>query len=81
MNQLFAFGPLAAIWMTNPIMIAGKFTRRITEGDQIRIENGQVSLTSEPPTHQITACMGELTDNFEIHVIDLKTRELSIVKI
>jgi hypothetical protein len=78
---------LAAIWLEQSIMAENqtiKPTRRICEGTRVRVENNHLCDITEtnPATHQITECRGTLQDtNFEISLIDLKTQELSTIKL
>jgi len=68
--------PLAAIWLTKPVMTDKNITRRITEGDRVLIENNELKDCLGDPTHQITGCYGKPTSDFYITVIDLKTQEI-----
>jgi hypothetical protein len=79
--------PLAAIWLDKSIMAETttiKPTRRICQDMRIRVEGTEiVDITeSNKATHQITECRGTLNSSeLEISVIDLKTQELSTIKI
>lgn len=72
----FPVMPLAAIWLTAPLLTAKGLTRRITEGDQVFIENNELKDCTRNPTHQITGCYGKPASDFSITLIDLKTQEL-----
>jgi len=58
-------------------------TARITKGDRVLIVNGELKPLPDDtePTHQITSCMGTATSDFSISVIDLKSQELSHIKL
>lgn len=73
--------PLAAIWLTSPVMTDKKLTRRITEGDRVLIENNELKDCLGDPTHQITGCYGKPTSDFSISVIDLKTQEITRIQL
>src|SRR5689334_2961323 len=79
----FPVMPLTAIWLNTPIWTAKDLKRRITEGDQVCIQNNELidCLGDHKATHQITGCYGKPTSDFSITVIDLKTQELSQIKI
>lgn len=75
---------LNAIHLDKPIKTSKEIKNRITEGDFVRIENGKLVWVEpgKPHTHCITEVKGTLSNSlFEIHVIDCRSLELSIVKI
>lgn len=73
--------PIAGIWLDKPLMTADKLTKRITEGDRVLIEDGELKDCLFEPTHVITSCHGKVSSDFSIHVMDIKTNQLSIIKI
>ena len=73
--------PLAAIWLTSPLMTDKCITRRITEGDRVLIENNELKDCLGDPTHQITGCYGKPTSDFYVTVIDLKKQELKKIQL
>lgn len=77
----FPVMPLAAIWLKKPVMTSQKITHRITEGDKVFIEDGELKDCLKEPTHIITQCRGKATSDFSINVMDLKTNELSTINL
>lgn len=81
--------PLAAIWLEKPLQMAGKRSIRIQKGCVVRVENG--SLVDIPvtdythqfdATHMVTECRGTIySTDLQITVRDLKTNELSTIKL
>lgn len=71
---------LAAIWLPEKVKANDVMTVRITDGDLVTIKDGQLVNEGEN-THVITTCWGTLNSNFSISVADLKTLELSQVKL
>lgn len=80
-NPGFPVMPLASIYLDKPLMTADKITKRIVEGDRVFIENGELKDCMGEPTHIVTSCHGKVSSDFSIHVMDIKTQELSIVNI
>lgn len=72
---------LAAIWLTTPLKMSDHTSVRITEGDFVYIENGELKDCLDKPTHRITSCRGRERSDFEVSVIDLITMELTIIKL
>lgn len=75
---------LHAIHLGKPIVYLNGFKRRIAPDDYVRIVDGNISDCSLANnfTHIVTSCRGMLNDtNFEISVMDLKTKDLSIIKL
>lgn len=77
----FPVMPLTAIWLNAPLLTANGIRRRITEGDQVLVTNGELKDCMNKPTHQITGCYGKPTSDFSITLIDLKTQELTKISI
>lgn len=74
--------PLAAIWLTSPVQTTHCLKLRITEGDKVKIRNGELlDCENGDYTHIITACRGTLYSKFSITVMDKDTGELSIIKL
>lgn len=73
--------PLAAIWLNEPLMTDKGLTKRITAGDLVFIENGELKDCMSKPTHEITGCYGKPTSDFYLTLIDLKTQELIKIQI
>ena len=71
---------LAAIWLPEKVKANDVLTRRITVGDLVTIKDGKL-VNEGDNTHVITTCWGCLYSNFSISVIDLKTMELSQIKL
>lgn len=68
--------PLAAIWLTSPLLTDKGLTRRITEGDRVFVEDNELKDCMVEPTHQITGCYGKPASDFSVTLIDLKTQEI-----
>lgn len=71
---------LAAIWLPQKVKANDVLTIRITDGDLVTIKDGKLVNEGEN-THVITTCWGTLNSDFSISVADLKTLELSKVKL
>lgn len=72
---------LAAIWLERPLKMSDHTSRRITEGDFVYCENGELKDCYLPPTHCITSLRGRGNSDFEISVMDIKTKELQKIKL
>lgn len=72
--------PLVRIWIKVKTEFGWVYS--IEEGDRVYIHNGKLCNCLDKATHQITQCMGRVGDtDLQIHCIDLKTKELSIIKL
>lgn len=66
---------LAAIWLKRPMKTPQGNKVRITAGDMVKVEVGELVDFTDEPTHKIIACFGTLNSQFELTLIDLKTNE------
>lgn len=72
---------LAAIMFTDRRFKANDvLTCRITDGDLVTIKDGKLG-NEGANTHVITTCWGCVSSNFSISVAELKTLELSQIKL
>ena len=72
---------LKAIHLNRQVVTSEGFTKRITEGMQVRIIDGDLQ-ESGSFTHKILGCFGTITsDNLNIMVQNLNTLKLGRVKL
>lgn len=84
-EQQQAVHELAAIWITDPVLLTpnGKHSRWVV-GDKCRIENNELVdfKNHNEATHIITTVRGNISGTvLEMSVMDLETKELSLIKI
>jgi hypothetical protein len=75
---------LAAIWMEKPIVTSNERTVRLTNGHEVRVENGKIVDCSpdKPATHKILGCYGTVSSSsLGMVLMDLKTNEPLTLKI
>lgn len=72
---------LLAIHLKEPLKTAEGSTRRITAGDLLFIEDGEIKDFVDQPTHRIKECRGTATSHFEITVVDIITGKEEIIKL
>lgn len=73
--------PLPVVPCNSISMIVDDERQKLEEGMGVHIRNKQL-VSMEPVTHIITACRGKWDDSyFELSVIDIRTKELSIIKL
>lgn len=76
--------PLAAIWVTSPVITSKGRTARIEAGDQIRVIDGWIVDIQDgnPATHEVIECRGNIGNSIlEMDIKNLETGELSILKL
>ncbi len=72
--------PLKSLHIPSRILTKQGKVGFLYEGDELAVQDGQL-IDSETSTHVITSMRGTISNTiFEITVMDLNTRELSIVK-
>ncbi len=88
LSQIFTFQipkmELRSIYLTKSVMIMDcdegyKRTKRIKEGDGICVKDGEIVDCNGIPQYVITSCRGRIDSDFEISIISIKTKELSIL--
>ncbi len=60
---------MAAIWMDKPVKTNSGAKKRITRGDLVRVEDGQLGevTSTTPPNYVITECKGTI-DSSELYI-------------
>lgn len=73
--------PLAAIWLTKPVITKQGKTVRIAPEMEVKIENNELVDCIGEPTHKVLDCLGTLYNQFELVLLDLKTMQPHIIKL
>ena len=72
-NKIFV---LAAIWLDNPIKTSIESKRRITKGDLVKVQDGQLIDCNGIPTHKIVECRGNTSNTcLKLDLVNLITNE------
>lgn len=79
--------PLAAIWLTSPVITSKGRTARIEAGDKIRVFSSFSAMICDitenwPATHEVIECRGNIGNSIlEMDIKDLHTGEVSTLKL
>jgi hypothetical protein len=71
---------LAAIWLSKPVITSTGKTVRIAPEQLICVVDNEIKQEGEL-THKIIGCYGTLINQFEVSVMEIKTNEISILKL
>ncbi|HLX93410.1 MAG TPA: hypothetical protein VKR32_17115 [Puia sp.] len=73
--------PMKSLQISPRLLTSKGIVSFLYEGDEITVKDGRL-VDDRDPSHVITSIRGTIASTrFEISVMDLKTRELSIVKL
>lgn len=72
-NFLNNVHPLAAIWLTKPLVTQQGRTVRIRDGHLVKVEEGKLVDCTDEPTHLILQCFGADSHSFSVKAKNLET--------
>lgn len=72
---------LAAIWMEKPVNTSEGKKVRICPDCLVWVKDGKLVDGDGEPTHKVIECRGTLVSQFELDLQDLKTNEVTTIKL
>lgn len=75
---------LAAIWLDSPLQMENIRSARVTTGDMVKVENGElIDLPiGENPTHKVLYCTGTIdSSSLNFILLDINTNKELIIKL